>query len=94
MNESLIPAKERVEIDKWSYYLLKRSGFQEDAVLSLLQLNVDNRELLKHQYKEASDVELEEELFKNFLVSSRENSTRQSIDNSSTSFYSLMKEIK
>ena len=92
---SRLPVDLKVEIDKWAFYLLKRSGMDPTAVLSLIQ--IINKHALEFSFHngEYASLSREEYLFKSFIV---KESLSMDIDedskNSSSAFYNLTRSIQ
>jgi len=93
---SKISVKEKIEVAKWTFFLLKRSGFDGLAYLQWLQ--IQNKYTLDFSLMSgnARDLVREEFLFKNFVVTEGDISRDYDIDerNSSIGFYRLQKEIR
>ena len=86
---------DKVEIHKWSYYLLKRTGVGPDSYLSWLQVKNRNSLDFSLQLGDIRSISREEALFKAFLIEAEKDSTRFSkYRGSSKAFYRLLNEIK
>jgi len=91
-----IPFESKVEIDKWAYLSMKRTGFDDSAYLIWLKVQNKNSfefsDLLKKR-----NISKEEFVFKNFLV--KELNQRNNIEvegggNSSKGYYDFLLEIR
>lgn len=91
-----VPFNEKVEINKWLYYVLRRSGFDPQEVLSWIQTKNKNTLDFSLQVGDTKLIAREESLYKAFIVkksvSISESGKRKF--NSSKSFYSLAKDIE
>ncbi|OFZ14169.1 MAG: hypothetical protein A2X86_04775 [Bdellovibrionales bacterium GWA2_49_15] len=89
---SRLPVDFKVEIDKWAFYLLKRSGMDPTAVLSLIQ--IINKHALEFSFHngEYASLSREEYLFKSFIVKeSLSMEIAEDSKNSSGGFYNLIR---
>ncbi|MBI2521372.1 MAG: hypothetical protein HYV97_13200 [Bdellovibrio sp.] len=89
---SRLPIELKVEIDKWAFYLLKRSGMDPTAVLSLIQ--IINKHALEFSFHNGEHTSLsrEEYLFKSFIVKeSLSTDIAEESRNSSVGFYNLIR---
>ncbi len=86
--------KEKNEIHKWAYYLIKRAGFDESLYLSWLQLM--NRNTVDFQFflGDVAVISREESLFKRFLVTLKEDITLEENKTISPSiFYQVVNQL-
>ncbi len=84
----------KVEIHKWSYYLLKRIGLESDSYLSWLQIKNRNSLDFSLQLGDVRSISREEALFKAFLIDNYlEASQRTKYKGSSKQFYSFLRSI-
>ena len=89
---SRLPVDMKVESDKWAFYLLKRSGLDPTAVLSLIQ--IINKHALEFSFHsgETASLSREEYLFKSFIVKeSLSSGLSEDSMNSSAGFYNLIR---
>ena len=90
-----IPLQTKMEVHKWAYYIMKRSGYDASAYLNWLQTQNKNTVDFILQVGDTRIMSREEFLFKNFIVSQGGFEDRpQNISNSSKDFYKLQKELK
>jgi hypothetical protein len=91
-----VPLEVKIELDKWAFLIIKRSGYDGFAFLNWLQ--VQNKHTLDFtlQLKNAREISKEEFLFKNFIVQENQsdNDLKRPLKNSSKEFYSLLRELK
>jgi hypothetical protein len=86
---------DKIEIHKWAYYLLKRSGVDTDTYLSWLQIKNRNSLDFSIQLGDIQSISREEALFKSFLIESvKESNSTNRHRGSSRQFYSLLNDIK
>lgn len=85
----------KYQINEWSYFVLKRSGFDASAYLNWIQ--VQNRNTLDFSLYlgDAIGISKEEHLFKNFMAKQGLASVEKKINeaNSSKAFYNLLNNI-
>lgn len=91
-----LPLKIKMESLKWTYFILKRSGFDPYSVLSWLQ--IQNKSTVEFSMQSGtSQAETREEfLFKNFLaegVGKKQNVNENQEANSSKGFYALQRSL-
>ena len=87
--------KEKSEVHKWAFYILKRVGVETDGYLSWLQ--VINRNSLDFilQIGDVQSMSREEALFKSFLIEEvNTNKNKLEFRSSSRDFYSFIKNVK
>lgn len=87
--------EEKMEINKWSFFVLKRSGFDPHAILAWIQVLNKNTLELSLYLGEMKKISREETLLKSFIVNigvNRKLEDRQA--NSSKEFYRFIDEIK
>ena len=83
------------EVNKWTYYMLRRAGYDSSAYLNWLQTQNKNTLDFTLQYGDTRTLSREEFLYKNFLVSQGfSDKEDEFLVNSSASFYKLLKEVK
>ncbi|MBL7664136.1 MAG: hypothetical protein JNM93_03300 [Bacteriovoracaceae bacterium] len=88
-----LPLKERNEIHKWAYHLMRRAGHDEDQYLAWLQiLNRNNHEFIAQQ-GEVSVIASEEANFKSFIIKYTKNKKKKKQFLSSKPFYEFMRTI-
>jgi len=91
-----IPFDTKNQINKWSYFILKRAGYDPSVYLSWLQLQNRNTLEFSLQYGNVQTLSREEFLFKNYVSQNREKSEsllRKKIT-SSLAFYRMINELK
>lgn len=87
--------REKVEIHKWAYYLLKRTGINTDNYLTWIQIQNRNANNFSLQLGDTRSISREETLFKSFLIKEKGNTiTLTEKERSSKSFYNLINKIK
>lgn len=84
-----VDMESKIEIHKWAYYLLKRSGFDSDIYLSWIQLMNRNTVDFQLHSGDIGSISREEALFKRFLVSQNE-----AVDYKETGSFSSVKFYK
>lgn len=72
-----LSTKDRVELHKWAYYLLKRSGVDTDLYLSWLQIVNRNSLDFSLMLEEKNSISFEESSFKNFLIANVKQNIKQ-----------------
>ena len=83
------------EVNKWTYYMLRRAGYDSSAYLNWLQTQNKNTLDFTLQYGDTRTLSREEFLYKNFLVTQGfSDKEDEFLVNSSASFYKLLKEVK
>lgn len=93
---SKLPINVRVEALKWTYFLLKRSGYDPYAVLNWLQMQNKNSLEFSIQLGTSHARIREEFLFKSFLaqeVGKKQLDSENAETNSSRGFYSLQRSL-
>ena len=89
-----LQTEDKVEIHKWSYYLLKRIGLESDSYLSWLQIKNRNSLDFAAQLGDVRSISREEALFKAFLIDNYlEPGKRSNYKGSSKLFYSFLRSI-
>ncbi len=91
-----VPLQVKMEINKWTFFALKRAGYDSAAYLNWLQTQNKNTLDFTFQLGNSKQITKEEFLFKNFIVNygaANEKVTGQRPENSSQSFYQLINEI-
>jgi hypothetical protein len=87
--------KDKVEIHKWAYYLLKRIGLETDTYLTWLQVKNRNSLDFASQLGDVQSISVEESMFKAFLIINSKNGKRNyKYKGSSKKFYSFISNIK
>jgi hypothetical protein len=90
-----IPLELKTEVNKWTYYMLRRAGYDSSAYLNWLQTQNKNTLDFTLQYGDTRTLSREEFLYKNFLVTQGFSDKEDNfLVNSSASFYKLLKEVK
>lgn len=85
---------DKVEIHKWSYYLLKRAGIDPGNYLTWLQIKNRNSLDFAIQLGDTQSISREEAMFKAFLIESDQERKSIRHKGSSRKFYNLLNEIK
>ncbi len=91
-----LPLKVRVESLKWSYFLLKRAGYDPYSVLNWIQMQNKNSLEFSMQLGATQAQTREEFLFKSFLaqeVGKRQSDSENPEKNSSRGFYQLQRSL-
>ena len=94
-----VPLKIKMEINKWTFYVLKRAGYDSTAYLNWLQTQNKNTLDFTFQLGTTKQTSKEEFLFKNFIVNQgiiNESDERYETigpSNSSQGFYKLLNEV-
>jgi hypothetical protein len=90
-----LETKNKVEIHKWAFYILKRIGIDTDSYLSWLQIKNRNSLDFALQIGDIQSVSREESLFKAFLIEEVKNLKRSTqYTGSSKQFYTFLNQIK
>ena len=91
-----IPFDTKNKINKWAYFILRRSGYDPSVYLTWLQLQNRNTLEFSLQYGNVQTISREEFQFKNFVSQNRENNERflSKKTSSSLAFYKMINEIK
>ncbi|MCO4794030.1 MAG: hypothetical protein KC493_09970 [Bacteriovoracaceae bacterium] len=90
-----IPLSIKSEVNKWTYYMLRRAGYDSSAYLNWLQTQNKNTLDFTLQYGDTRTLSREEFLYKNFLVTQGLSDKEESfLINSSSYFYKLIREVK
>lgn len=90
-----ISLEEKMEINKWSFFAMKRAGYDAFAILNWIQTQNKNTLDFTVQHGDARKITREEFLFKNFIVNEGgENEKPFELVNSSKGFYKLIKDIR
>ncbi len=86
-----VPLEDKIEVHKWSYYLLKRSGFDENGYLIWIQTQNRNYLDFSLHLGDHSSIFKEESELKNFIVENYGQNFDLSIEfNSSKMFYEFI----
>lgn len=91
-----LPLNIRVETLKWSYFLLKRSGYDPYSVLSWIQTQNKNSLEFSIQLGNSQAQSREEYLFKSFLaqeIGQKQQENENAEKNSSRGFYQLQRSL-
>ena len=87
--------KEKSEINKWSFFVLKRAGYDPFAILNWIQTQNKNTLDFSFHLGGARNISKEEFMFKNFLAQRSERGEENFIlKNSSSGFYVLLNDVK
>jgi hypothetical protein len=86
--------KEKVEVHKWAFYLLKRVDIDTDNYLSWLQIQNRNSVDFSLQLGDISSISREESLFKSFIIKNTKKKRRSQYEGSSKKFYTFVKNLK
>jgi hypothetical protein len=84
----------KVEIHKWAFYILKRSGLSTDNYLSWLQIQNRNSIDFKLLMGDVNSISEEEALFKLFLIRNQKKTQNTKKYTSSRSFYNFINYVK
>jgi hypothetical protein len=84
-----IPFEEKVEMNKWTYYVLRRAAFDPENVLNLIQIKNKNTLDFSLQLGDTKMIAREESLFKSFIVKKSVDKFDKKKTNSNKGFYSL-----
>lgn len=88
-------APDKIEIHKWAYYLLKRTGISTDSYLSWLQVKNRNSLDFLLQLGDIRTISREEAMFKAFLIEIEKDVHKTNFHRgSSKAFYRLLNDIK
>ncbi len=91
-----IDLKEKMNVNKWTYFALRRAGY--DPIIYLNWIQIQNKNTLDFTYQLGSSAQIskEEFLFKTFLSSVKDSNIdyRNLANNSSKGFYSFISKIK
>ena len=85
--------KDKSEIHKWAYYVLRRTNSNTDSYLSWLQIINRNSIDFTLQLGEIRSISEEEAIFKAFLIENKKKQTKK-YKGSSREFYNLLRVIK
>lgn len=94
VNFSRMPFEERVELNKWVFYITRRAGFDSQEVLSFIQLRNKNSLDFTMQIGDGQQVAREESMFKNFLIKQVIDNGDRKKTNSSKEFYNFSNEVE
>ncbi len=85
----------RVDVGKWTYHSVNRSGFDGQAYLNWLQIQNKHSLDFVLMFGNSGEVSREEFLFKNFLVKNRDSLIKRDVIalSSTRKYYKLRKEI-
>lgn len=89
-----LTVEEKMEIHKWAFHLVRRSGYDSEYYLSWLQIQNRNTADFVLQVGDITSMTKEEAFFKAFLI--KENSTENIVikKNSSKNFYQLVNDLR
>jgi hypothetical protein len=85
--------KDKSEIHKWAYYVLRRTNSNTDSYLSWLQIKNRNSIDFTLQLGEVRSISEEEAIFKAFLIENKKKQTKK-YKGSSRDFYNLLRVVK
>lgn len=88
-----LPLKVKAEINKWTYQMMNRAGFDGFAVLNWIQIQNKNILDFSMMYKDLNLISREEFEFKNYLATGGKFDQVEKTKNSSSDFYKLKKEL-
>ena len=89
-----IKTEDKVEVHKWSFYLLKRIGMESDSYLSWLQIKNRNSLDFALQLGDVRSISREEALFKAFLIDNYlDKKSASKYRGSSKRFYKFIRSI-
>lgn len=86
-----LPLEIRSEVNKWTYHMLYRSGFDGSAVLNWIQIQNKNILDFSMMHKDLNLISKEEYNFKNFIIKNENRKTIKLEKNSSAEFYRFKK---
>ena len=90
-----LDTRQKFEVHKWAFYILKRIGLDTDSYLSWLQMKNRNALDFSLQIGDVESISREEALFKSFLIQEVKNNRKRSeFKSSSRRFYSFVKNVK
>lgn len=91
-----IPLDVKTELNKWTFYAMRRTGFDSFSCLIWLQIQNKNALDFTLQLGDSKNISQEEFLFKNFIIKegSGERDNKRAESNSSKSFYRFINFIK
>ena len=88
-----IPVETKLEVDKLTFFAMKRAGLDPMAYLKWLQIQNKNALDFVEQYGNAILISKEEFMFKNFISKERIEESERANINSSKFFYQFIKEV-
>ncbi len=89
-----VSTKDKVEIHKWSYYLLKRASLDTDSYLAWLQIKNRNSLDFAIQLGDIQTISREEALFKAFVIDNEKGKKLSRFRGSSKDFYAFLNVVK
>lgn len=89
-----IKTENKIEIHKWAFYLLKRSGITSDNYLSWLQIQNRNSLDFRLMMGDVNSISQEEAMFKSFLIENQKKDSMTKKYKSSREFYNFINHIK
>ncbi|MBT3584972.1 MAG: hypothetical protein HN509_08700 [Halobacteriovoraceae bacterium] len=91
-----LPLQVKIEINKWVYFAMKRSGYDSSALLNWIQIQNKNTLDFTVQWGRVGNISREEFSLKNFMIGQgiENGNTTTAGYNSSKEFYHLLKDIK
>ncbi|MFZ4712841.1 MAG: hypothetical protein ACOYL6_03965 [Bacteriovoracaceae bacterium] len=89
-----MPFEEKLEMNKWTYYVLRRAGYDSENVLNLIQIKNKNTLDFSLQLGDTKMIAREESLFKAFIVKKYVDSIEKKKTNSSKGFYLLSRDLQ
>ena len=92
-----VPLKIKDEINKWSFHVMRRAGYDPSAYLIWLQIQNKNNIDFTLQLGRGRNISQEEYLFKNYIIQEKVGgieSLQKTVSNSSKQFYHLIEDMK
>jgi len=89
-----IPFEEKIEMNKWNYYVLRRAAYDPENVLNLIQIKNKNTLDFSLQLGDTKMIAREESLFKSFIVKKSVEKFEKKKINSAKGFYSLGQDLQ
>jgi hypothetical protein len=89
-----IPFEEKIEMNKWTYYVLRRAAYDPENVLNLIQIKNKNTLDFSLQLGDTKMIAREESLFKSFIVKKSVEKFEKKKINSAKGFYSLGQDLQ
>lgn len=90
-----LPLEDKVNINKWSYYLLERTGYDEDIYLIWIQIKNRNHLDFSFHLGDEHSIIKEEQVFKEFIIQTKRKKKSFKIErNSPKEFYYFINSIK
>ncbi|MCT4642378.1 MAG: hypothetical protein N4A33_08785 [Bacteriovoracaceae bacterium] len=86
--------KQKVEVHKWAFSLLKKVDIDSDTYLSWLQIQNRNSVDFSYQLGDINNISREEAMFKAFIIENTRGSKKRNYRGSAKSFYSLLRYLR